>query len=508
MSARSTLFRQIAVVTALPCVVGCGAATMFDLARAGETYASRCDQVSAAHDKAVRELDYLRPDFKSHSWSAEPRPNDDGLLSEAKVMGAIGDGDVRALFVQARGGIGKTQFGHALHAAMCRRKAAFVVDMKDIAKAGGGEEAIYGLVAAQIGGAGAKDVEALATRTSWMIIIDSLDEVRPADRGPTLQTLARMRRDSGALQVVFLGRPSIYDQYYGLDDLDGVLEIAPLDCGRARSALLHKAGDKADADRASSFVSAWGLDRQAVMGTQCYYPLMSTYRDLEAILRLARTYDGSRDHGGAKLALADVHEAVLAERLRKELAELHLKPEEAFAAVDRMIAKDCYVDGEWNLGFSVPRCIAAEGGDTPRNRHLCEELFQSVLFERVGGHKGSVKGAEWAFGHQSIADLFVARWIDAAVAKAGNCAPVTDQAKMFPGKEVAGYLASRSHGHKCVGEAILAACGEGAAIDDLKSQLRTGLPAAAAQREAAIAAARTAVAGKGSACADDVVKKL
>ena len=489
----------------------CGAATMFEQARDHSTaYNASCDQAVAGHDRAVKDLDYLRPDFKAQAWSGEERPNEDGILSEEKLFRAIASAEVRAIFVQARGGIGKTQFGRAVSAEMCRKKATFVVDIKDIAKAGGDQAALVRAIAAQLGVStdNSETLARLMNTTPWLLIVDSLDEVEAAQREPFLKALALMRRDSLNMLVLFLGRPSIYAQYYGLEELDAVLEIAPLDCGRARSALVRKAVDKADGDRMNAFVTTWRLDRQAVTGQQCYYPLLATYRDIEAVQRLAKDFDAAKDRGGQKTYLAEVHEAILAERIRKELADLKLQPQEAFAAVDKMLAKDGYVDGEWNLGFSVNRCIAAEGGDNPRNRRLCEELFQSVLFERVGGTKGSTKGAEWAFGYQSIADLFVSRWIDAEVGKSGTCKVVEEQAKMFPGKEVAGYLVGRANGQKCLGAVLVAACGEGAKPEDLREQLRKGLPAEAVARDAAIVAAKTAAGGKGNACVDEMLKKL
>lgn len=507
----ATSLRAFAVL-APAALAACGATSMYEAARDGSgPYNSLCDAAASEHDRAVRELDYLRPDFKAQVWSTAPKPNDDGLLTEEKLFGALRAGDVRTLFVQARGGIGKSQFGKALHAEMCRSKATVALDFKDLVKGGATQEAVTRLVAAQLGVGADKGLwlDDLMARTAWILVVDSLDEVQPADRAAGLEAIRRVRRDNPHMQLVLLGRPSIYDQYYGMTDLDAVLEIAPLDCGRARSALLRKGDDKADTDRMTAFVSAWRLDRQSLIGQQCYLPLLATYRDIEAVQRLAKTFDAAHDRGGQRHSLAEVHEAILAERIRKELAELKLAPAEALAAVDKMLSKDGYVDGEWNLGFSVKRCIAAEGGDSARNKHLCEELFQSVVFERIGGNKGTVKGAEWQFSHQALADLFVSRWLEAELAKAGSCKPVDDQAKMFPGKEVAGYLAGRPQGQKCVGQMVLAACGEGAQPEDLREQLRKGLPADPAARDAALGAAKAHTAGKGNAaCVEAAFKKL
>lgn len=504
----SSAYVAIAAALALP---ACGATTLYEAARDGSgPYNSACDKSASDHDKAVRELEYLRPDFKAQQWSGEPRANEDGLLSEEKLFVALHGSDTRAVFIQARGGIGKSMLGRAITSEMCRSKATFNIDFKDLVKEGATTDVITKRIAAQMGLSADKQavLEELMQKSAWMLIVDSLDEVDPTQRAKGFEALRRLRRDCANMQLVLLGRPSVYDQYYGLDDLDGVFEIAPLDCGRARSALLRKGADRAETDRINAFVAAWRLDRQSIIGQQCYLPLMATYRDLEAVQRLAKDFDASKDRGGQKTYLAEVHEAILAERIHKELTQLNMAAKDAFGAVDKMLQRDGFADGEWNLSFSVKRCLAAEGGDNDRNRHLCEELFHSVIFERIGGTKGTVKGAEWQFGHQSIADLFVSRWIDAEIAKAGNCKPVEDQAKMFPGKEVAGYLVGRANGQKCLGPVLAAACGEGAKPEDLREQIKKGLPADAAARDAAIAAAKTSAGGKGNACVDLLLTKL
>lgn len=496
---------------------GCGASSLTQfVADAPSSYTARCQKATAEHDLAIKELQYLQPAFRVLTWSGEAAPNADGLLSEDKVLRELRDGVLKGLLVQARGGIGKSEFGKAVFAETCSANPTFLLDFKDIAKEGGTEAAIIGGIMTQLSAAPdqEKRLRELLGPARFTLVIDSLDEVQPARRTAGLQAIAQMRHDFASMQVLLLGRPSIYDQYYGITDLDAVLELSPLDCSRARSALIRKAADKAERERMTAFVASWRLDRQAVYGQQCYYPFMSTYRDIEAIKRISEAFDATKDRGGQKHTLAEVHEAILAGRIAKELGELQLKSEDAFAAVDKMLQQGGWKDGEWNLSFSVPRCLQAEGGPNDRNSHLCEELYQSVMFERIGGNKGSVKGAEWRFGYQAIADLFVARYLEAAIAQAGNCKPVEEQAKMFPGKEVAGYLVGRPQGQKCVAAVVQAACGEGAAPEDLVVQLKRGLPADPAAHAAAVAAAKSALvapaakSSAGAACVEAVMQKF
>ncbi|MBI5610477.1 MAG: hypothetical protein HY902_16485 [Deltaproteobacteria bacterium] len=492
---------------------GCGASTLQQfVAESPAGYPARCQKSAADHDRALRELEYLQPGFRTLVWTGEAAPNADGVLTEDKLMRELREGVLKSVFVQARGGIGKTEFGKAVFAEICSAQPTFTIDFKDIAKAGGTQAAITAAMRATLQAPEDKDAafKELLASARFTLVIDSLDEVAPAQRTASLQALGEMRKQYPTMQLLMLGRPSIHDQYYGMQDLDAVLEISPLDCSRARSALLHTAADKPERERMTAFVSTWRLDRQAVFGQQCYYPFLSTYRDLQAIKRLSAAFDAPRDRGGQQHSLAEIHEAILVERIRKELSELKMAPEEALAAVDKMLQLDGYNGTEWNLGFSVERCLKAEGGPSARNDHLCEELFQSVMFERIGGNKGAVKGAEWKFGFQAIADLFVARWLEAQLTKAGTCKPIEEQAKMFPGKEVAGYLVGRPQGQKCLATVVQAACGEGATPEDLLVQVKRGLPAVPAAREAAVTAAKTALqsAKPANACIDAVMQKL
>lgn len=504
------LYRPLGAAILSVLSIGCGSATLQQLAsEPPSTYAAKCAAEGAEHDKDVRELTYLRPTFRALKWTAQPGANEDGVLSETKLLQALGEGAVRNLLIQARGGLGKTESARAMLAELCPKVPIFLVDFKDLVKAGAGEAAVVQAVAAQL--SLSADAQAslgeLLGKSRWVLVVDSLDEVPPAERTPALASLAGLLGKYPSLQMIYLGRPPIYADAYGIPNLDGVLEMTPLDCGRARSALLRKATDRADRDRMDGFVRAWRIDRQAVLGQQCYYPFMATYRDLDAVQSLAATFDPAKERGGQAHTLAQVHEAILGERLRKELTELKIAVPEAMAAVDRMLAADGYKDGEWNLTFSVPRCLSAAGGDTPRNRHLCEELFQSVMFQRIGGNSGAVKDAEWQFAHQPLADLFVARWLDAGLAKAPDCQLLAEHAKSLPGKEVPGYLAGMAGGQKCLAALVSGACSQGSKPEELVAQLRQGLPADPAVRQVAVQAAKTS-APKGDSCVEAVLGRL
>lgn len=229
--------------------------------------------------------------------------------------------------------------------------------------------------------------------------------------------------------------------------------------------------------------SSWPLT-----GQRCYYPYVATYRDIEVVRRLAAKFDPAQAAVAGQVNLSQVAETILAERLLKELGDLGLAPEQALAAVDGMVGNGGWVDGEWNLSFNMKRCVGGQaGGDTPRNRAVCEKLFQSVLLERVGGTARldePMDKAEWSFGpNQDVADLFVARWIDAQIVRKNfDCSVVDQQAEMITSKSIASYLIGRTGGGKCVLPLAKAVCKGGFQKATLE-QLNKGLPSGTSRAE-------------------------
>ena len=47
---------------------------------------------------------------------------------------------------------------------------------------------------------------------------------------------------------------------------------------------------------------------------QCHLPYMSTYRDIQAVQRMARTFNPKTEMGGLQANLSTVHERIVAER--------------------------------------------------------------------------------------------------------------------------------------------------------------------------------------------------
>jgi hypothetical protein len=447
----------------------------------GQEYTVACRKAAGEHELAVNDLSYLRPQLHARVWPLTLRPDSDRMVSEQVFFDALREGKLKFVLLQARGGIGKSELGKALTAESCAQPA-FLVNLAELYGAealAGGANLIVEAVAKQMkvrDGMQRDSFEQVLVTSRWLLVADSLDEVPNSRRQSVLDAIQELRKRYPAVQVVVSGRPSVFDDYYGIKDFDAVLELPPLDCGRARSSLTRMTDSKDDATRVSNFAHDWRLDRQSTLDQQCYFPYMATYRDLQAVQRLAK--DFASDERLTNMSI--VHEAILSERLQKELQELQWSGDRALAAVDALVATDGVVKSEgddaphWDLLLTLPRCLKAQGGDTPETHNICERLFQSVLFERIQGAR------EWKFGHQAAADLFVARWVEAQLAKTpGRCDAVDAPTSLLADKEhrdVATYLVSRPNGSRCLASVIRTLCTSNGGPNGLAQQLSRGLP--------------------------------
>ncbi len=502
---------QSLAIFSLALIAACGGpATLREfLDTDAQDYTATCRKAAGEHELAVNDLTYLRPQLHARVWPLTLRPDSDRMVSEQVFFDTLREGKLKFVLLQARGGIGKSELAKALTAESCALPA-FLVDLAQIygadAQAGGANllvEAIARQMKVADGGQRAT-LERLMTEGRWLLVADSLDEVPNSRRAAVLDALADLRKRFVTAQVVVLGRPSVFDDNYGIQGLDAVLELPPLDCGRARSSLTRLTDTKDEATRVSNFAHDWRLDRQGMLDSQCYFPYMATYRDLQVVQKLAK--DFATDERLTNLS--QVHEAILSERLQKELTELEWAGGKALAAVDGLVATDGVVEGQWNMQLTLPRCLKSLGGDTPENHNVCERLFQSVLFERIQG------AHEWKFAHQAVADLFVARWLEGQLGKTpGNCDAVEAPTSLLADKEhreIASYLVSRPNGSRCLDAVTRVLCASNGGPAGLAQQLSRGLPLGAARIDAITAAKdqESARNDKADACVNQVLSQL
>ncbi|MSP91893.1 MAG: hypothetical protein EXR79_08865 [Myxococcales bacterium] len=512
--ALATATQLAAVTLAIGPLAACGGAqspsdTPASLDRAAGLV-SACREAATLHAQSIKDLAYLPPKLKVIRWIDEPTPEADGMIPEADLLEALRSGRARFVHVQARGGIGKSEMSKAIAAEICNTVPTFRADLRELFLQPGGQDAntLVGAVATQSGMAAPEQRGGLVDmlgRQRWVLVLDSIEELPAARRPAALAALAALRAQFKAVQVVVMGRPAVFDVTYGLQGLDGHLEVPPLDCGRARSNLTRLSEDDEDKARMAAFVETWHLDRQSLVGQQCYFPYLATYRDVQVVQRLAKAFQPDAEMGGLRSNLATVHEAILAERLLKELQHIGWDGPRVLGLVDAMVTNGAIVDGDWNLAFKVERCVQAQPGDAgPDARQVCEKIFQSVLFEPM-----VATTPQWKFGHQTIADLFVARWIEAQLSKTpGNCDIVTQQAEMIAGKEVAGYLVGRPFGAKCLAQVARALCSQGGFKKNDVAMLHKGLPLGPTRSEAVKAAVQWEEKNGKDACASKVVGAL
>ena len=514
---RQTLATWLAGISAAT-AFGCGGAALHRFVDEGSSsHASFCRTAAAQHAAAVHQLDYLPPRLKALKWAFAVAEEADGMIKESEFIQALREARVHYAFVQARGGVGKTELSKSVVAQTCNALPAFRVDLKEAfsgTDAAQGQNRIIKLLADSLqlqGGAEAKQkFKDLLPDHPWILLLDSLDETE-GDRTEIRAAIADLRAHHPQAIVVVFGRPAIFEPFYGLSGFDAVLELPPLDCGRARSSLVRVADDDGERDRMTSFIKTWNMESQSLIGQQCYYPYLSTYRDIQVVQRMAKTFNPDTEMGGLQANLTQVHEAVLAERLEKELVRMKWTGEQALQAVDAVVRNGGYADGEWDLTFTIKRCLGSvAGGDTPGNREVCEKILQSVLFEKIGGTGEGSKETEWKFGHQSVADLFVARWLDAELAKTPErCDLIDTHAEMIGGKDIAGYLVGRPRGARCLAQVTHALCkASGGFQKNTVMLLYKGLPLGA-QRAALVKAAKEFEAGHGAEpCATQILGAL
>ncbi len=472
-------------------------------------YTANCRKTAGEHELAVNDLTYLRPQLHARVWPLTLRPDSDRMVSEQVFFDTLREGKLKFVLLQARGGIGKSELAKALTAESCSLPA-FLVNLAEIYgadAAAGGANLLVEAIARQMkvaDGGQRETMERLLAEGRWLLVADALDEVPNSRRPAVLEALADLRKRFVTAQVVVLGRPSVFDEYYGIKGLDAVLELPPLDCGRARSSLTRQTESKDEATRISNFAHDWHLDRQGMLDSQCYFPYMATYRDLQVVQKLAK--DFATDERLTNMS--QVHEAILSERLQKELIELEWAGDKALEAVDRLVATDGLTDGQWNMELTLPRCLKAMGGDSPENHNTCERLFQSVLFERIQGAR------VWKFAHQAIADLFVARWLEAQLAKTpGRCDAIDAPSSLLADKdrkEIATYLVSRPNGSRCLNAVTHALCAANGGPTGLGQQLSRGLPIGVARIDVTTTAKdqEAARGDKADACVNQVLGQL
>lgn len=513
-SPRALLALCALVVTA----TGCGPKSLTEFVAAPEVgYTAACSRKAAEQQKSVDDLRYFPPKIVVRRWPKELPGGKDASLEDRQLADKIAKGEAKRIMVVARGGVGKTTLGKALEAMACNQVPVFRVDLnQDVAvhlASNKGGNSVLAAIERQVGVD--KDVgrqesfrELLAVAPT-VLLLDAIEEVPMADRAKVVEQVTALSEQMPQMRWVVFARPAVFDADYGFPNIDGLVEISTLDCSQSKSVLRWTAPDKDHQARAENFMRTYRLDRQANRGDRCVYPYLAAYRDLEVLARMAEKFEPKGDEGGLTASLSEVHETIVGERLRKELAALDWSPGKVLAAIDRMVQVDGRADGTWNLIFTVKRCLEAIGDDAQgdvQRRYVCEKVLQSALFDRLLGAE------EWRFDHQNVADLFLARWLDRELGRfKGDCEIVDKHAAWIGERDIAGYLVGQTNGRRCLPQVAAAMCAaHGETFErGLGDLLYKGLPMGT-ERRALVDDARKAVSRwkKATPCVKSLIETL
>lgn len=494
--------------------------------KAGGAYDLACRESLSRHATDVTEKKYLPVTLSVHQWPG--RKDGDGpgavhtTLTESEFVSALAAPataearGVRTTLVLARGGTGKSRLAEAVAAQSCSKLAVFRVDLNtDIAAhvdaMPPGQNPIAVHIAHTLNLDAAAGAEAALNKElagqTWLVMLDSLDEVPLQQRTMIASAIDDLIiRVAPTSRAVVMTRPPVFTSNYGLKTVDGRLEIPQLTCDQTEDAIDRLVADPAERKNFQEFVTRYGINRRVSSPERCYYPHMSTYRDLDVVQRLARnaSFDqNTPDFKDFHNSRAQVYTYFLTAQLIKDLQGVAILPAEALATIDRLIAAKKPGGGQRNLAISVQDCVAvAPGEDAGAKQVICERLLQSSLFHGEGG--------AYHFANQSLGDLFLARWTSASLVEDGkvDCTLIAMRAELLESNEVAGFLVGQRNGQLCLAEISTELCKRGGFAEHIFEQLDQGLPAGIERTQAVENASKNVGADAPNLCVSNLLDKL
>ena len=481
--------------------------------------AGRCAVLSAEHARDVAEGHYVAADLLQHgSLQAQGVPTRTTLPERDFItsLTQFGPDQPKTTLILARGGTGKSTLAGAIEAQTCAQVLTFRIDlMTEIAARGEtftpGQNRIVERMSEllkldNVGGPETAVRGAVGSRPC-LVILDSLDEV-PVVRRPGIahEIDDFVTRSLPGVRAVVLTRPPVFNSDYGLKTLGARLEIPQLTCAEADAAIAHSLSDATEREQFIGFVHRYGIDRKVQAPDHCYYPHLSTWRDLQVVQRLAR--NSGYDQRAATMkdftsSRAQVYTSFATAQIEKDLRGVPLGPAEALAVVDRMVAVHSPDQGQRNLMFTLKSCLDVIGPKALAPHPECERLLQSSLFTKAGD-------AEWRFVNQSVGDLFLARWTGAGLVKddQSDCTLIEARSGLLESSEIAGFLVGQSAGQACLAEVAQALCSHAGYAQSVFEQLDQGLPAGPERAAIVAAASKQLELMRPDPCARALVERL
>ncbi len=460
------------VALACAALAACGGAEQASGPRSAEAtaFAKKCEfnagkqRFETAHDN------YTPMTLVVAQWPGHAQAN----LTEAQLIDALAKGEVKQASIFARGGLGKTRLAESLRGQLCGRLPVFLVDAKEVAKSSASGNPLLAAVVAQTG----PDVAAFAQEVAAgraLFLLDGLDEVEIARRNVVILAWKDAAAKLPAAQFILLARPPVLDADYGFAPVDARFAIHTLQCKDTDAFIVSAVKDAAVRGQFLQFLHRYGLDERATVADDCTYPYLASFGDIKTLVDFHnRTLDPKSD---IIVSRARVHEALVGARLTKELRELGWNEEQALGLVDRLVTPKLRQKESSDLRLDLGDCKAvADGGgrtsDDDRER-VCEKLFQSALFRPIAGDNAV------QFASVSLANLFIARWMDAELAGARplSCGLALKHAEFSKDDDVFRFLIAQPAGLKCLMPLLDDRCSR---IKNLKADqveiLDSGLP--------------------------------
>ena len=486
-------------VPALPAVLlllvaGCGGTEKvsppaFD--QAGSPYEVACTRLASDHAREVAENKYVPVELLVHDWPQDVTPTTAkgaarAFLPEQDFVNSLtGTGRrIRTTLVMARGGTGKSKLAESMTAQACRKIPVFRVDLNtDIAAHLDanplGQNAISLAIARQLQlddktGAEAA-VHGLLGNRPLVIVLDSLDEVPLLQRQQVVaQVDDLVTRVSPQARAIVMTRPPVFTSNYGLQTVDARLEIPQLTCAESDAAVVRLVTDGKERTDFLEFIKRYGIDRKVTAFDRCYYPHLSTYRDLQVVQRLARNSaidKDTPDFKGFQNSRSQVYTYFATAQLLRDLQGVAMLPNEALSLIDHVVAAKKPANGERNLPFTLQECVASAEGDAARKQAVCERLLQSALFK-------AAEPGVFHFDNQSVGDLFLARWTAAQIEQDGktDCTVVTKLADLLESNEVSGFLVGHAQGQHCLAQIAVELTRRSGCAQNVVEMLDQGLP--------------------------------
>jgi hypothetical protein len=453
-------------------LLGCGPEGQVIATASTQTggYAGQCQVWAGRHRQAVRDKKLEEPLLVVERWPGVST----ATVAPAQFLKALAAGgrspEVRRAALFARSGLGKSTFAESVRAELCGQLPVYVLDAKALASAPGYDNPLITQMKRHPGGL---DPKLQATDARVLVIVDGLDEVDLSARGRVTVGMAEVQQKWPNAQLMLVARPPIVDAEYGVAELDVKVSLRPLTCEHAERVIRNRVKDEGEREIFQRFLTRHGLDVREEQAGGCTFEYMASYGDIEKLLAFYR--EATVPTSDILMSRSNSHEALIAERLHKELHELGWTGAKTLQLTDAMVAAQMRRGPTRELRFDMAACLAVieAGGSPTRQERACEKLLQSPLFDANvgGGHVLSGPG---------LVDLFVARWLNAETRDGQECGAALKQPSLLHSGEVLRFLLGQPGGIRCAAPLMDDRCGLDPRSDVL-SQLDDGLPAGRAR---------------------------